>query len=72
MIGKDKRNDLKILVNHLEEAARKIALKINEEKTEYTVEYMVMGRSNSTGKYSTLRVSNYNFKRVKQFKYLGL
>ncbi|CAI6370121.1 unnamed protein product [Macrosiphum euphorbiae] len=64
----DKSHDgLRSLCGRLEEAAKKVGLQINEDKTEY----MVVGRKDSTRMYPSLRVGNHDFNRVKQFKYLG-
>ncbi|VVC25052.1 Hypothetical protein CINCED_3A014542 [Cinara cedri] len=52
------QDDLRTLCIHLEEAAKKVDLPINESKTEY----MVMGKRDSTRMYPTLRVDAYGDK----------
>lgn len=55
----------RILFSRLEEAAKKVGLQINENKTKF----VVMGRKDSMIIYPSLRVGNHEFRRVKQFKY---
>lgn len=47
--------------------ATKVGLQINETK----IEYMVLGKQETSGIYPSLKVANYVFNRIKQFKYLG-
>ncbi|KAL4148126.1 hypothetical protein QTP88_002420 [Uroleucon formosanum] len=67
VIMEDSQDGLKDLLNRLEKAAMKVGLHINEDKTEY----MVVGRRDTIRLYPTLNVNNRNFKRTRQFKYLG-
>jgi len=50
--------------------ARKFGLQINQEKTKY----VIVERKNSVKKYKIrhLKIKNYKFKRVENFKYLGV
>ncbi|KAL4084379.1 hypothetical protein QTP88_028202 [Uroleucon formosanum] len=63
--SKDKlKEESKQLIN----AAKRVGLEINAEKTEY----MVVQRHEQIGcRNEVLEVENYKFKRVQQFKYLG-
>uniref|UniRef100_A0A2S2PC31 Reverse transcriptase domain-containing protein n=1 Tax=Schizaphis graminum TaxID=13262 RepID=A0A2S2PC31_SCHGA len=63
--SKDKlKEQSKKLIN----AAKRVGLEINAEKTEY----MVVQRHEQIGcRNAVLEVENYKFKRVQQFKYLG-
>jgi hypothetical protein len=67
VIMEDSQDGLKDLLNRLEKAALKVGLHINEDKTEY----MVVGRRDTIRLYPTLNINNRNFKRTRQFKYLG-
>ncbi|KAL4099054.1 hypothetical protein QTP88_023549 [Uroleucon formosanum] len=67
VIMEDSQDGLKDLLNRLEKAALKVELHINEDKTKY----MVVGRRDTIRLYPTLNVNNRNFKRTRQFKYLG-
>lgn len=59
--------DLRTLFGRLGKAAKKVGLQVNEGETEF----MVAGRRDSTRIYTSLKVGNHEFNRVKQFKYLG-
>jgi hypothetical protein len=63
----DSQDGLKDLLNRLEKASLKVGLHINEDKTEY----MVVGRRVTIRLYPTLNINNRNFKKTRQFKYLG-
>jgi hypothetical protein len=54
----------------MENMARKFGLQINQEKTKY----VIVERKNSVKKYKIrhLKIKNYKFKRVENFKYLGV
>jgi hypothetical protein len=54
----------------MENTARKLGLKINQEKTKY----MIAGRKNNLKQYKIedLKINNYKFERVTNFKYLGI
>jgi hypothetical protein len=54
----------------MENIARKFGLKINQEKTKY----MIVERRNSLKKKKIghLKIKNYKFERVEDFKYLGV
>jgi hypothetical protein len=54
----------------MENAARKLGLQINLEKSKY----MVMERKNSLKQNKTghLKIQNYKFEGVEKFKYLGV
>jgi len=54
----------------MENIARKLGLQINYEKTKY----MILERKNSLkqNKIGYLKIKNYKFERVKNFKYLGV
>ena len=52
----------------MENIARRFGLQINQEKTKY----MILGRKNNLNKNKIghLKIKNYKFKRVENFKYL--
>jgi glutaredoxin-related protein len=55
----------------MENVARKLGLQINQEKTKY----MVVERKNTLKQKKTighLKIENYKFERVENFKYLGV
>jgi len=54
----------------MENIARKFGLQLNQEKTKY----MTVERKNSLkkNKIGHLKIKNYKFERVKNFKYLGV
>jgi hypothetical protein len=54
----------------MENIARKLGLQINQEKTKY----MVLERKNSLkqNKIGHLKIKNYKFERVENFKYSGV
>lgn len=56
---------VKRLCERLNDAAQKVGLQINEQKTEY----MIIGRQNWMD--PVLEVGPFKFKRVNSFKYLG-
>ena len=61
--------EIRQLIIELEENARKIGLKINQEKTKY----MILGTAKITGdKRGEIKVSKYTFEKVENFKYLGV
>jgi hypothetical protein len=53
----------------MENTARKFGLQINQEKTKY----MIVERKNSLkqNKIEHLKIKNYKFEGVENFKYLG-
>jgi hypothetical protein len=64
----DSKDKLKEQSKQLINAAKRVGLEINAEKTEY----MVVQRHEQIGcRNEVLEVENYKFKRVQQFKYLG-
>jgi len=63
----ESQNELKSLFRRLEKSSAKIGLRINEEKTKY----MVVRRQNNARLNQLLRIDQYNFGKVEQFKYLG-
>ena len=69
LIGKNEIEIRKLFVE-MEDIARKFGLQINQEKTKY----MIMERKNSLKQNKTghLKIKNYNFERVENFKYLGV
>jgi len=69
LIGKNEIEIRKLFVE-MEDIARKFGLQINQEKTKY----MIMERKNSLKKNKTghLKIKNYKFERVENFKYLGV
>ena len=69
LIGKNEIEIRKLFVE-MEDIARKFGLQINQEKTKY----MIMERKNSLKQNITghLKIKNYNFERVENFKYLGV
>jgi cytochrome oxidase assembly protein ShyY1 len=53
----------------MENVARKLGLQINQEKTKY----MIVERKNTLKqKTIELKIKNYKFERVENFKYLGV
>jgi hypothetical protein len=54
----------------MENIARKTGLQINQEKTKY----MIVERKNSLkkNKIGHLKIKNYKFEKVENFKYLGV
>jgi hypothetical protein len=54
----------------MENVARKLGLQINQEKTKY----MVVERKNTLKQKTIghLKIKNYKFERVENFKYLGV
>jgi len=69
LIGKNEIEIKKLFVE-MENIARKFGLQINQEKTKY----MIVARKNSLkkNKIGHLKIKNYKFERVKNFKYLGV
>jgi len=61
----ESQDGVKRLCERLNDAAQKVGLQINEQKTEY----MIIGRQNWM--YYVLEVDHFKFKRVNSFKYLG-
>jgi len=51
----------------MKEAAEKVGLQVNEDKTEY----VIMRRRHSAEMFPSLLVDDYEFSRAKQFKYLS-
>ena len=52
----------------MENIARQFRLQINQEKTKY----MIAEKKNSLKKIKHLKIKNYKFERVENFKYLGV
>jgi len=54
----------------MENTARKFGLQINQDKTKY----MIVKRKNSLkkNKIGHLKIKNYKFERVENYKYLGV
>jgi len=69
LIGKNEIEMRKLFVE-MENIARKFGLHINQEKTKY----IIVDRKNSLkkNKIGHLKIKNYKFERVENFKYLGL
>jgi len=69
VIGKNEIEIRKLFVE-MEDIARKFGLQINQEKTKY----MIVERKNSLkqNKIGHLKIKNYKFERVENFKYLGV
>jgi len=69
LIGKNEMEMRKLFVE-MENIARKFGLRINQEKTKY----MTVERKNSLkkNKIGYLKIKNYKFERVENFKYLGV
>jgi len=69
LIGKNEIEIIKFFVE-MENISRKFRLQINQEKTKY----MIMKRKNSLqkNKIGHLKIKNYKFDLVKNFKYLGV
>jgi len=61
----ESQGGVKRLCDRLNDAAQKVRLQINEQKTEY----MIIGRQNWMDQ--VLEVNHFKFKRVNSFKYLG-
>ncbi|XP_025203119.1 uncharacterized protein LOC112600160 [Melanaphis sacchari] len=64
VLMEESQDRLKILFSRLHKAASKVGLCVNEEKTEY----MFLSRLPF---YQSIKIDQYEFKRVEQFKYLG-
>jgi len=62
--------EIRKLFAEMENIARKFRLQINQEKTKY----MIVERKNSLKKYKIghLKIKNYKFERMENFKYLGV
>ena len=69
LIGKNEIEKIQLFVE-MENIAKKLGLKINQEKTKY----MIVERKNSLkkNKIQHLKIKNYKFERVEYFKYLGV
>ena len=68
LIGKNEIEIRQVFVE-MENNARKLGLQINQEKTKYMiVERKNFLKQNNTG---VLKIKNYTFERVQNFKYLG-
>jgi len=69
LIGKNEIEIRKLFVE-MENIARKFGLQINQEKTKH----MIVERKNSLkkNKVGHLKIKNYKFERVENFKYLGV
>ena len=69
LIGKNEKEIRKLFVE-MENIARKFGLQINQEKTKY----MIVERKSSLkkNKIGHLKIKNYKFERVENFKYLGV
>jgi hypothetical protein len=67
LIGKNEI-EIKLFVE-MENIARKFGLQINQEKTKY----LIVERQNNLkkNKIGHLKITNYKFERVENFKYLG-
>jgi hypothetical protein len=62
------QKELKSLFRWLEKSSAKKSLCVNEEKTKY----IVVRRQNNARLGLSLRIDQYSFDRVDQFKYLGM
>jgi hypothetical protein len=69
LIGKNEIEIRKLFVK-MDNTARKFGLQINQERTKY----MIVERKNSLkkNKIGNLKIKNYKFERVENFKYLGV
>jgi hypothetical protein len=69
LIGKNEI-EIRQLFIEMENAARKLELQINQEK----IKYMILERKNTLkqNKIGHLKIKNYKFERVENFKYLGV
>jgi len=69
LIGKNEKEIRKLFVE-MENIARKFGLQINQEETKY----MIVERKSSLkkNKIGHLKIKNYKFERVENFKYLGV
>jgi len=69
IIGKNETEIRKLFVE-MENIARNFGLQINQEKTKY----MIVERKNSLkkNKIGHLKIKNYKFERVENFKHLGV
>jgi hypothetical protein len=69
LIGKNEIEIRKLFVE-MENIVRKFGLRINQEKTKY----MMVERKNNLkkNKIGHLKIKNYKFERVENFKYLGV
>ena len=61
------KHTLKENAEDLVAAAREIGLEVSAGKTKY----MVMSRDQNAGRIHSVRIDNYTFVRVEEFKYLG-
>jgi len=61
---------MRMLFVEMENIARKFRLQINQEKTKY----VIVERKNSLkkNKIGLMKIKNYKFERVENFKYLGV
>ena len=48
-------------------ASKEIGLEVNADKTKH----MVMSRNQNAGRSQNMRIDNWSFERVEQFRYLG-
>jgi len=69
LIGKNEIEIIKLFVE-IENIVRKFGLQINQEKTKY----VIVERKNNLkkNKIGHLKIKNYKFERVENFKYLGV
>jgi len=69
LTGKNKIETTKLFVK-MENIARNFGIQINQEKTKY----MIVERKNSfkKNKIGHLKIKNYKFERVENFKHLGI
>ena len=58
---------LKESAETLEPASREIRLEVSAVK----IKYMVMSRDQKAARIRSVRIDNYTFERVEEFKYLG-
>ena len=69
LIGKNEI-EIRQLFVEMENNVRKLGLQVNQEKTKYMiVERKNFLKQNNTG---VLKIKNYTFERVENFKYLGI
>jgi hypothetical protein len=68
-IGK-KEIEIRKLFVEMENIARKFVLQTNQEKTKYMI--VEMKKSLKKNKIGHLKIKNYKFERVENFKYLGV
>jgi len=69
LIGKNEI-EIRKLFAEMENIARKFGLQINQEKTEHVI--VERKSSLKKNKIGHLKIKNYKFKRVENFKYLGV